>query len=143
MEITTTINDKIKAKNVLVVEDLKPNILNVIQTCDQWNICTFHSEKCEIRKKDSWRLVGTVVGNSSNVYIIENEDQCYMSMIDQSWLWHKRMVHLNFHNLIMLSKKEVVRDLPKIVKPLKSICKHWQHGNQTKVSFKVKGHTTS
>ena len=28
-------NDKIKAKNVLLVENLKPNLLSVSQTCDQ------------------------------------------------------------------------------------------------------------
>ena len=48
---TTAINNKIKAENVLLVEDLKPSLLSVNQTCDQGHICTFDSEKCEIRKK--------------------------------------------------------------------------------------------
>ena len=48
---TTTINDKIKVENVLLVEDLKPNILSVSQTCDQGNIYIFYSKKCEIRKR--------------------------------------------------------------------------------------------
>ena len=138
----TIINNKIKPENVLLVEDLKSNLLSVSQTCDQGHICTFDSEKCEIRKRDSGRLVGIAVRNSSNVYILENEDQCYMSMIDESCLWHKRMGHLNFHNLIMLSKKEVVRDLPKIVKPLNTVCKHCQHGKKTKSNFKEKEHVT-
>ena len=140
---TTTINDKFKVENVLLVEDLKPNLLNVSQTCDQGNMCNFDSEKCEIRKKDSGRLFGTSVRNSSNVYILENEEQCYMSMIDESCLWHRRMGHLNFDNLMKVSKKESIRDFPKIVKPLNSICKHCQHGKQTKGSFKTKEHTTT
>ena len=69
---------------MLLVEKLNPNLLSVSQTCDQGNICIFYSEKCEIRKKDSGILVGIVVRNSSNVYILENEEQCYMSMIDES-----------------------------------------------------------
>ena len=48
---TIAINTKIKGENVLLVEDLKPNLLSVSQTCDQGHICTFDSEKCEIRKK--------------------------------------------------------------------------------------------
>ena len=64
-------------------------------------------------------------------------------MIDESCLWHRRMGHLNFDNLMKVSKKEVVRDFPKIVKPLNSVCKHCQHGKHTESSFKVKGHTTS
>ena len=43
--------NKIKAKNVLLVENLKTNILSVSQTCDQGKICIFDSEKCEINKK--------------------------------------------------------------------------------------------
>ena len=47
---TSAINNKIKAKNVLLVEDLNTNLLSVSQTCDQGHICTFDNEKCEIKK---------------------------------------------------------------------------------------------
>ena len=42
-----------------------------------------------------------------------------------------------------VSKNQDVREFPKIVKPLNSVCKHFQHGKRTKFIFKVKGHTTS
>ena len=83
------------------------------------------------------------IRNSNNVYILENENQCYLSMVDESWLWHRRLGHLNFDNLVRISKKETVRDLPKIVKPLNLVCKHCQHGKQARVSFKTKEHMTS
>ena len=67
---TIIINSKIKVENVLLVENLKPNLLSVSQTCDQGHICFFYSEKCEIRKKDSGKIVGTTVRNSNNVYIL-------------------------------------------------------------------------
>ena len=57
------INEKIKDKNVFLVEDLKPNLLSVSQTCDQGNTCIFYFEKCEIIKRDSRRLVAVVVRN--------------------------------------------------------------------------------
>ena len=47
---TCVVNNKIKGENVLLVENLKPNLLNVSQTCDQGHICIFYSEKCEIKK---------------------------------------------------------------------------------------------
>ena len=50
---TLVVNNKIKAENVLLVENIKPNLLNVSQTCDQGHICIFDSEKCEIGKKDA------------------------------------------------------------------------------------------
>ena len=90
------IRDKMKAENVLLVENLKPNLLSESQTCDQGHKCIFDSKKCEIRRKDSRKLVGIVVRTPSNVYILENEEQCYMSQIDEIFLWHRRMGHLNF-----------------------------------------------
>ena len=47
-----------KAENVLLVENLKPNLLSVIQTCDQGHICIFDSDKCEIRIEDSRKVIG-------------------------------------------------------------------------------------
>ena len=56
---TIAIRDsKIKAENVLLIENLKPNILNVSQTCDQGHICIFDYEKCEIRKMTQENLLG-------------------------------------------------------------------------------------
>ena len=51
--------------------------------------------------------------NTNNVYVLENENQGYLSMLDESWLWHRRLEHLIFDNLVKISMKEVVRDLPK------------------------------
>ena len=73
------------------------------ETCDQGHICIFDSSKCEIRRKYSGKLVGTTVRTPSNVYILENEEQCYMSQIDESLLWHRRMGHLKFYNLVKIS----------------------------------------
>jgi hypothetical protein len=38
------------AENVLLVENMKHNLLSVIQMCDQGHILVFDSKKCEIRK---------------------------------------------------------------------------------------------
>ena len=50
--------------------------------CDQGHICIFDSKKCEIIRKDSEKLVGTAVRIPSNMYILENEEQCFMSQTD-------------------------------------------------------------
>jgi hypothetical protein len=39
-----------KEQNVLLVEDMKQNLLSVSQMCDQGHKLTFDSKKCEIRK---------------------------------------------------------------------------------------------
>ena len=40
-----------------------------------------------------------------------------MGQIDKSWLWHKRMGHMIFYNIVKVNKKEAIRDMPKIIKP--------------------------
>jgi hypothetical protein len=123
-------NDKTKEENVLLVENLKPNLLSVSQTCDQGHILIFYSKKCEIRKEDSGKLVATATRTPSDVYILntKKEEKCCMSQIDENWLWHRRMGHINFDNLVKVSNKGVVRGMPKIIKPSNPVCKHCQHG---------------
>jgi hypothetical protein len=43
-------NKNEKAENVLLVEDMKHNLLCVSQMCDQGHKVTFDSQKCEIKK---------------------------------------------------------------------------------------------
>ena len=63
---TVVVNNKIKAENVLLVENLKPNLLSVIQTCDQRHICIFDSEKCEIKNKKLGKVIGIAMRNTNN-----------------------------------------------------------------------------
>ena len=63
--------------------------------------------------------------------------------IDQIWIWHIIMGNLHFDNLVKINKRQVVRDMPPIIKTSYPICKHFQHGNKNKVSFKTKGNSTS
>jgi hypothetical protein len=57
---TTKIGNKnTKEENVLLVEDMKHNILSVTQICGQGHKFTFNSQKCEIRKECSGKLIAT------------------------------------------------------------------------------------
>jgi hypothetical protein len=64
---------ELKQKNVLLVENLKSNLLSVSQTCDQGHILIFDSKKCEIRKEDSGKLVATATRTPSDVYILNTK----------------------------------------------------------------------
>jgi transposase InsO family protein len=80
-----------------------------------------------------------------NLYILdmEGEEKCCLGQEDESWLWHRRLGHISFDNLIKSNKKEAVRDLPKIIKPSNPICKPCQMWKHTKVRFKTKEHSSS
>ena len=68
---------------------------------------------------------------------------CLLAKEDESWLWHKRMGHIKFENLVKISKKEAVREMPKISKTPTTLCEACRHGKQTKVQFKTKEHFSS
>lgn len=66
-----------------------------------------------------------------------------MGQVDDSWLWHRRLGHINFDNLVKMSSKEDVRHIPKITKPANTISEQCQKGKQTRVSFKTKEYSTT
>jgi hypothetical protein len=76
-------NNKTKAEDVLLVENIKPNLLSVRKTCYQGHILTFDSQKCEIIKRDTGKLVAVAPRTSSNVYIlnIDEEDRCCLRKV--------------------------------------------------------------
>ena len=77
---------KDKSKNVLLVENLKPSLLSVSQTCDQGHICIFDSQKCKIKRKDLGKLVGTAPRTPENVYILNTKlnEECHINLVDES-----------------------------------------------------------
>ena len=75
--------------------------------CDQGYIFIFSSKECQIRKEGSNRLVATTARTPNNVYILNDigKKSCCLGKEDGSWLWNKRMGHINFDNLVNISKK--------------------------------------
>ena len=71
------------------------------------------------------------------------KESCCLGKEDESWISRKIMGHIHFYNLVNARKKQAVREIPKITNPTNVICKHCQHGNQTKVDFKTKEYSTT
>jgi hypothetical protein len=132
------------AENVLLVEDMKHNMLSVSQMCDQGHTLQFDSEKCEIRKEGSGRLVATTIRTLNNIYVLNEigKESCCLGKENESWLWHKRMGHMHFDNLVKINRKEAVREIPEISKPMNTLCKHCLQGKQTRTKFKSKEYST-
>jgi len=138
-------NNKAKEENVLLVENIKPNLLSVSQTCDQGHILTFDSHKCEIIREYTGNLVAVAPRTSNNVYILdmEREEKWCLGQEAESWLWYRRLGNISFENLIKSNNNEAVRDLPKVINPSNPMCKHCQIGKKTEVSFITKEHSTT
>jgi len=124
------VNGKGKAQNALLVEGFKHNLLSVSQICDQGHNVVFSTKDCEIRNSTSRELVAKEVRTLDNIYILRkiHEDKYYLSQTDESWLWHKRLGHISFDNLINIRKIIAVRDIPKMFKLDQAVCGPCQHG---------------
>jgi hypothetical protein len=94
----------------------------------------------KIRKEGSGKLIATAARTSSNIYVLSEigNENCFLGEEDESWIWHRRMGHIHFDNLVKVSKKEAVREMLQITKPSNTLCKHCQQGKQAKRRFKSK-----
>jgi hypothetical protein len=113
--------------------------------CDQGHKVTFDSQKCEIRKEGSGKLIATAARTSSNIYVLSEigNEKCFLGKKDEICLWHRRMCHIHFDNLVKVSRREAVKEMPRITKPTNTLCKHCQQGKQTKTRFKSKEYSTT
>ena len=114
----TLINGKGKAQDALLVDGLKHNLLSVSQICDQGHKVVFSTKDCEIRNSASGKLVAKGVRTPDNIYVLNKiqQNKCYLSQADESWLWHKRLGHTSFENLVNISKIKAVQDIPRLSK---------------------------
>ena len=114
---------------------MRHNLLSVSQMCDQGHVLTFTSKDCKIIREDSGELVATISRTPNNIYILDEikKEKCCLRREDESWIRHRRMGHIDFGNLIKVSKHQAVREMLEIHKPKTGICEACQHGKQTRV----------
>lgn len=103
----------------------------------------FEDERCEIRK-GSKTMIATRKKSEGNIYQLKGYDgHCFMSQINNSWLWHQRMCHMNLDNIVRISVVQAMRDLPRILKLVNAICKDCQFGKQARNCFRWKEQSTT
>ena len=67
-----------------------------------------------------------------------NHAQCFLRKDDESWLWHRRIAHINMEHLNKLISNDLVIGLPKLIFENDRLCDACQKGKQVRVSFKSK-----
>ncbi|GKD15688.1 retrovirus-related pol polyprotein from transposon TNT 1-94 [Tanacetum coccineum] len=56
----------------------------------------------------------------------------------QAWLWHRRLSHLNFETINLLSKNDIVNGLPKLKCVKDQLCSSCEMGKAKRSNFKTK-----
>nr|GEX76653.1 retrovirus-related Pol polyprotein from transposon TNT 1-94 [Tanacetum cinerariifolium] len=96
------------------------NLFSVGQFCDSDLEVAFRRHTCFIRNLDGVDLLTGSRGN--NLYTLSLQDMmaslpiCLLSKTSKtkSWLWHHRLLHLNFGAINHLARQGLVRGLPKL-----------------------------
>jgi hypothetical protein len=73
-------NKYAKEENALLVKDTKNNLLSVSQMCDQGHKLLFPSEKSEIRKEGSGKMVATARRAPNNIFFLNDNGRgkCFL-----------------------------------------------------------------
>ncbi|GJU83753.1 retrovirus-related pol polyprotein from transposon TNT 1-94 [Tanacetum coccineum] len=134
----------IMIKRVYYVEGLNHNLFSVGQFCDADLEVAFRKSTCFVRDLQGNDLL---TGNrGSDLYTISLQETtsstpiCFMAKASptQAWLWHRRLSHLNFDYITLLSKKDIVTGLPKLKYVKDQLCSSCEMSKAKRSSFKSK-----
>jgi hypothetical protein len=128
------------SQEALYVEGLKANLLSISEFCDNDLVVQFSKKECNIfDSSDKWLMRGD--RTADNCYglpglIFDPQIICIKATVDDSELWHQRLGHLNFTDMLKIASKEIVKDFPKIEKTGKGVCGPCHLGKQTRTAHK-------
>nr|GFA04134.1 retrovirus-related Pol polyprotein from transposon TNT 1-94 [Tanacetum cinerariifolium] len=131
-------------KRVYYVEGLNHNLFFVGQLCDADLKVAFRKSTCYIRDlKGNDLLTGS---RGTDLYSITLQDTNYPNPIclmakassSQAWLWHRRLSHLNFDTINLLSKNDIVVGLSKLKFVKDHLCSSCELGKAKRKSFHTK-----
>lgn len=70
------------------------------------------------------KLIGIDEQTRGNLFYLDPIiSTCLFYKVEYVWLWHKRLYHVDFDNMVKVSRKKKVRDLLNLHKPDNAMCK--------------------
>ncbi|GKA93756.1 retrovirus-related pol polyprotein from transposon TNT 1-94 [Tanacetum coccineum] len=138
------VQGNITINKVYYVEGLNHNLFSVGQFCDADLEVSFQKSTCFVRDLQGNDLL---TGNRrSNLYTISLQETtsstpiCLMAKASptQACVWHRRLSHLNFDYINLLSTKDIVIGLPKLKYFKNQLCSSCEVSKAKRSSFKTK-----
>ncbi|GJZ51900.1 retrovirus-related pol polyprotein from transposon TNT 1-94, partial [Tanacetum coccineum] len=134
---------------VYYVEGLGHNLFSIGQLCDSDLEVAFRKHTCFVSNLEGVDLLSGSRG--TNLYSLSIGDMMASSPIcllskatkTKSWLWHRRLSHLNFGALNHLARNNLVRGLPRLKFENDHLCFACAMGKSKKQSHKPKSKDTN
>nr|GEW21007.1 retrovirus-related Pol polyprotein from transposon TNT 1-94 [Tanacetum cinerariifolium] len=124
----------ITIRRVYYIEGLNHNLFSVGQFCDAYLEVAFQKSTCYIQDlKGNDLITGS---HGTDLYFINLQDTSTPNLIclkakatlSQAWLWHRRLSHLNFDSINLLSKNNIVIGLTKLKFIKDHLCSSYELG---------------
>ncbi|KAI3707110.1 hypothetical protein L6452_25335 [Arctium lappa] len=138
------VHENVTIKKVSYVEGLGHNLFSIGQFCDKDLEVNFKAKTCSVRTEEGKELlVGTRKSNlyTINLSKIQADNQvCLLSKasMHQSWLWHRRLSHLNFRYINKLVSGKLVKGLPELKYEREHLCAACEKGKMKRAPHKQK-----
>ncbi|KAI3735763.1 hypothetical protein L6452_15275 [Arctium lappa] len=118
--------------------------LSLILGYDKGLEVNFKSKSCSVRTEDGTELLGG--HRKTNLYTINlskvqiDNQVCLMTKasLQQSWLWHRRLSHLNFRYINKLVCGKLVKGLPELKYEKEHLCVACEKGKMKRATHKPK-----
>nr|GEW00099.1 retrovirus-related Pol polyprotein from transposon TNT 1-94 [Tanacetum cinerariifolium] len=127
---------------VAFVDGLKYNLISTSQLCNAKYIVQFDEKKGIIFNSN--KEVVMIAPRVRDVYVLDMtssaQESCFFAKASKniSWLWHKRLAHLNFKIINKLAKQNFVIGLPSLDYLKDKPCPSYEKGKHHRASFKTK-----
>nr|GEV06737.1 retrovirus-related Pol polyprotein from transposon TNT 1-94 [Tanacetum cinerariifolium] len=131
---------------VAFINGLKYNLISISQLCDAKYIVLFDEKRGTIFNYN--KEIVMIAPRVRDVYVLDMtssaQESCFLAKASKnlSWLWHKRLAHLNLKTINKLAKQNLVIGLPSLVYSKDKPCLSFEKGKHHRDSFKTK-HTSS
>ncbi|GJY27498.1 retrovirus-related pol polyprotein from transposon TNT 1-94, partial [Tanacetum coccineum] len=126
------------------VEGLNYNLFSVGQFYDADLKVVFQKSTCFVRDLQGNDLLTRNHGTDHYTISLQEKTSstpiCLMAKASptQAWLWHRRLSHLNFDYINLLSNKDIVIGLPKLKYFKDQLCSYYEVSKAKRSSFKSK-----
>ena len=127
--------------NVLYVEGLRVNLLSISQICDQDFMVLFLKEKCLVMDESGKKLIRGVCTLDNCYGLVPDIDiVCNSIRLPNEDLWHQRMGYASYKHLSIVSKHELVFEIPKLSRVSNVVVDHVSLGNRLKLNIRAFRH---
>lgn len=132
-----TKNGASQIQNVLLVPSLHENLLSLVQLLENGYKLKFDNNMCNIYDKTDKKQVMTTIEMKNRTFSLNIKYASALQATSNepvSSLRHKRLGHVNYHNLKVLYNQRMVHGLP-YIKEMKGVCEGCAFGKQHRQSF--------